>query len=256
MPSYISHTIMAREVYEKLKSKRQNINVSLEYMLTFSLGGDLTKFSKCRYISHNKTKKEFFKNMIDYIKKNNLQEDNETLGVLYGHICHYAFDDITHPLVRRLTKECKQNKKNHRFIENYYDIYLAKEKQNKQVNKYNNKELFKGKMNKKITNIINYSYEKTYQIKNISKYYKFNIWLYKKIKYLYLIFGIKNFQKVTGYTRFLQDNRNIDLLNNNNKVDFKNQRNTLCKDSFDMLYNKAVERSLKAIREIDSKLKK
>ena len=37
MPAYVSHTIMARDVYKNLNNKK----VSLDYMITYSLGGDL-----------------------------------------------------------------------------------------------------------------------------------------------------------------------------------------------------------------------
>ena len=56
MPSYTAHTIMARDVYKKLKNKK---DVSLDYMLTYSLGGDLTNFAKCRHTSHNKNREEW-----------------------------------------------------------------------------------------------------------------------------------------------------------------------------------------------------
>ena len=54
MPAYISHTLMARDVYNKLDN-----DVNLNYMITFSLGGDLCKYSKCRKDSHNIKQKEF-----------------------------------------------------------------------------------------------------------------------------------------------------------------------------------------------------
>ena len=44
MPAYICHTLIAREVYKKI----YNENISKEYLITYSLGGDLCKFSKCR----------------------------------------------------------------------------------------------------------------------------------------------------------------------------------------------------------------
>ena len=43
MPAYISHTVMAQDVFDKIGNR----NVNIDYMLTYSLGGDLAKFSKC-----------------------------------------------------------------------------------------------------------------------------------------------------------------------------------------------------------------
>ena len=110
MPAYISHTIMAREVYKRINNKY----VNEEYMITFSLGGDLTKYSKCRRDSHNKLLDEFIYNMCMYMRRKNLTYDGECLGVLYGHICHYIMDTRVHPLVRKIDKCCEKNKHNHR----------------------------------------------------------------------------------------------------------------------------------------------
>ena len=59
MPAYVSHTIMARDVYEKINRK----DVSLDYMLTYSLGGDLSKHAKCRRDSHKIKRDEFIYNI-------------------------------------------------------------------------------------------------------------------------------------------------------------------------------------------------
>ena len=73
MPGFVSHTVMANKVYNKIDKK----NVNLEYMLTYSLGGDLTKYAKCRYDTHHKNQQLFIDNMIKYIKDNHLQNDKE-----------------------------------------------------------------------------------------------------------------------------------------------------------------------------------
>ena len=61
MPAYVSHTIMARDVYDRIDNK----NVNLDYMLTFSLGGDLARFSKCKRTSHKIKTEEFIDNIFD-----------------------------------------------------------------------------------------------------------------------------------------------------------------------------------------------
>ena len=100
MPGYVSHTIMARDVYQKI----ENDKVNLDYMLTYSLGGDLTKYSKCRKVSHKVSKDEFIYNMCDYMISHNKVDNSDMLGVLYGHICHVIMDDIMHPLIRKVDK--------------------------------------------------------------------------------------------------------------------------------------------------------
>ena len=210
MPGYVSHTIMARDVYNKLKDKK----INLDHMLTFSLGGDLTKFAKCRYATHHTKQEEFISKMYEYIKKNNLTADGEVLGVLYGHICHYQMDKIMHPLVYKIDKSCLKNKKNHTLIEGYIDNYLVNYKYHYMVNKYNSNEVFKGQVNKKISKMLDTIYLDVYNCKRISIYYKINIWLYKKIKYLYKIFGIKFLKKIYGYNKFRNNNQEINLSTN------------------------------------------
>lgn len=253
MPSYVSHTIMAREVYKKINNDR----INLSYMLTYSLGGDLTKFAKCRYECHKTEKREvFFNSILTYLIKNNLDNDPEVLGTVYGHLCHYAFDDTLHPLIRKLSKECEPNKKNHGYIENYYDTYLVNKKYNLPLNKYNNKELFKGKLSKKISKMLNDAYYRTFKENNISKYYKFNIWLYKKIRILFFFPGITTINKITRYKRFLIKNKTKDLLNNKHKTEYIDLNGKKAKDDFDTLYKKSVEKAVKDIELFSKNLEK
>ena len=170
MPNFISHTLMAHDIYQKLDHN----NISLYYMLTYSLGGDLCKYSKCRYASHHKNQDKFIHNMIDYIKRNNLKDDKEVIGVLYGHISHYFMDSMFHPLIREIDKTNRKNKHNHTLIEAYYDNYLVEERLNIDVNTYLKNNILKAKQTKKITKMIDYVYMETYHIKHVSRYYKFN----------------------------------------------------------------------------------
>ena len=90
MPAYISHAIMANDVYDKI----DNSNVSFDYMLTYSLGGDLARFSKCRRISHKIKTEEFIDNMWMYMKNNNLVnnplDEFVTVGPKDGGISGYV----------------------------------------------------------------------------------------------------------------------------------------------------------------------
>ena len=238
MPAYISHTLMAKDVYNKLEDK----NVDLNYMITFSLGGDLCKYSKCRKDSHNIKQDEFIHSMADYMKKNNLIDDKELLGVLYGHICHYIMDDMLHPFIRKIDKSCIKNKNNHTLIEGYYDNYFLNKKEGINVDKYDNKLLFKGKVNKKVKDMINYAYNKTYNTKNVSCYYRFNLSLYKKIRYLYKFIKLDKLKKYSGYDVFRSNNKNIDLIN----YDTAN---------LDSLYESSVNKAIEYIEEIYKYLK-
>lgn len=240
MPAYVSHTIMARDVYERISNK----NVGLDYMITYSLGGDLCKYAKCRRDSHKIKKDEFIYNMCDYIKDNNMTRDSECLGVLYGHICHVIMDDILHPLIRKVDKTCIENKNNHTLIEGYIDSYLVKYKYNKSIDKYDNKVLFNGRMNEKVSKMIDYVYDKTYNCKNVSKYYKFNIFLYKKIRYLYKIFSVSMLKRISGFNKFINDNKDIDIFNNDSRIYYKDYLGYENNDSVIELYDESIEMAI------------
>ena len=250
MPAYVSHTVMAKSVYDKLKKN----NVSLDYMLTYSLGGDLSKYAKCRRDSHSKNQDKFIYNMASYIKKNNLIYDEEILGVLYGHICHYVMDDVMHPLIRKVDKMCSTNKNNHTLIEGYIDSYLVNKKYGTTIDKYDNKKIFKGKMKKKIRKMIDYVYYQTYSTKHVSWYYIFNIWLYKKIRYVYLLFSINRLKKISGFDRFIAINKNVDIFNEDKKIRYKDYLGHDCYDDVIALYDKSVLRAWKYIIKINEYL--
>ena len=101
MPAYLSHAIMADQVYhEAFKEDLFRSFVDYEAMKTFSLGTDLAYYSKksC-HPSHNFRTQEFFLCMLSYIKEHCLWEDEKIMALLYGHICHYFLDIYWHPFV-------------------------------------------------------------------------------------------------------------------------------------------------------------
>ena len=140
------------------------------------------------------------------------------------------------------------------MIESYYDAYLVRKKYNTPVDKYDNKDLFKGKITKKVAKMLDYSYEKTYNTKHVSRYYKFNIWLYKKIRILYAVFGIPLLKKVSGFNKFMLVNKSIDLFNHNHKVKFKDINKKDSTEDYDTLYKKSIDKALKDIKEINKLL--
>ena len=252
MPAYIGHTIMARDVYKKIDNK----NVSRDYMITFSLGADLSKYSKCRRDTHNRLQNEFIYNMCDYMKENNLTKDPECLGVLYGHICHLMMDSTIHPLIWYVDEKCTKNKRNHTMIEMYYDNYLSLKHYDLRLDHHKNKELFKGKINKKISKLLNETYIKTYNCKHISFYYKFNIWLYKKIKYLYLLVPFNILKKIVGINSFLDRNKGINLINEDNKIEFRGYDKKMSKKDLNYLYDLSIKRSIEYIKQVNDYLYK
>lgn len=227
MPGFISHTVMARDVCNRIKNDN-----SLKYMMTFSLGGDLSKYSKCRYVSHHKDMDKFIYNMADYIRNNKLGDNKALVGVLYAHICHYMMDDTLHPLVRSASKKSVKNKRNHALIELYYDRYLVNN-----IDIYIRNRILSARFNNDISKMIDYAYMKTYGVRGISRYYKFNLRLYRLLLFIYRLFGSKFIYKVLGVNKYLRVNKDIDLVNNINE-----------------LYDDSISRSVEYIKRIDEYL--
>lgn len=172
MPSYLSHAIMGKDVYKKAsKEKLFYTDVTEEDMKTFSLGTDLSFFSKISAIkSHNESTKDFFINMIEYIRENKLIEDARVMALLYGHICHYYMDTACHPLIYYNEGEYNSLSflSNHNLIEAYISIYLCNRILDKDYMRVKSSFFNRGKLNyKKNIELLNYVYQKTYKDNSI-----------------------------------------------------------------------------------------
>lgn len=243
MPAYMSHIIMARDVYDKI----DNNNVSLDYMLTFSLGGDLCRFSKCRRLSHKIKMEEFIDNIWNYIKENDLSGDGRYMGFLYGHICHYYMDMVCHPLIRKIDKiSIRTRMKSHTLIEGYINSYLVEYKYNRDIRDVNTNDMFKGSVTK-LSKMIDYVYDKTYGVKYLSISYYFSKIMYSKVKWLFIIFGKRLLRKISGFDKYISINKDIDIVNNDKSIYYKDYLGNRVNDSFIDLYNKSIELSIKRI---------
>jgi len=246
MPAYVSHCLMAQDVYCKLDNK----DVDKDYMVTFSLGGDLARFSKCRRISHKEKTEEFIDNMWNYIKENDLINNKEYMGVLYGHICHYYMDKVCHPLIRKVDKlSVNVGVKSHTLIESYIDSYLINIKLDRDIDKYDMKSLFKGRVSR-IYRMIDNVYYKTYGVKYVSFSYFITKFLYSKIRLLFLIIGKKNLKKIFKFDKYIDKNNGIDIVNNGKKIYYKDYLGNDCNDSFMELYNKSIKLSIDRINNL------
>lgn len=245
MPSFISHTIMAYDAYNKIDKEK----VDLEYMLTYSLGGDLCKYAKCRYDSHHKYQDLFIDNMVKYIKENNLIGDKEIMGVLYGHVCHHIMDNTIHPLIKKIESMCNENKKNHTLIEEYYDKYLTKKRFKKSIKDYLKKNIVNARVNKKISKMLDYVYEETYNTKSVSRYYRFNLFLYRLLRRIHIMFSSNMIERISGVKKFLNIN-SIDLVNSKKEIIYKDYSKKECKYSLDELYDECLNRFISYYKKI------
>lgn len=251
MPGFISHTVMANDIYKKLDKKY----ASLEYLITYSLGGDLCKYSKCRYDSHHKKQDVFIDNMVKYIKDNNLSNNKDIIGVLYGHIAHHIMDNTIHPLVSKIDHECLNSRRNHAHIEEYYDRYLVNKIYHTNIKEYLKKNSFINKKNKEIDKMIDYVYQETYHTKNISKYYKFNLFLYRNLRRIYTLYKENFLGKISGLDKFMNKNKNIKLDNCDRCINYKDYNK---KDNCNNLmecYKISIDRTIKYIDKVNKELK-
>lgn len=247
MPAYVSHCLMANDVYNKIDNKY----VNKDYMLTFSLGGDLARFSKCRRISHKEKTEEFIDNMWNYIKTRDLVLNKEYMGVLYGHICHYYMDIVCHPLIRKVDKLCVNvGIKNHTLIEGYIDSYLVNYNLDRDIDKFDTRGLFKGKVSK-IYEMIDDVYFNTYGVKYVSFSYFVTKFLYSKVRVLFVIFGKKFLKKIFKFNKFIDRNKNIDVVNDSREIFYKDYFGNERNDSFIDLYNKSIELSIERITNLE-----
>ncbi len=202
MPSHLSHLLIAKKIYHNCELN----NIDYNYFLTFSLGADLTKYSKVRKLSHKVKLKELILKMFEYIEKNNLTNDKYYLATIYGHISHIVADKIIHELIYRETRECQNKKiKNHMFLEAYYDAYLLKVWEDKKVNSFSVKEHLQGKVSK-VSKMLDYAYYEVYGYKHISRYYKLMLFWYRSLDFLFKIFSLKFLKRIYRYQEFTRDN--------------------------------------------------
>ena len=99
MAGTITHAYFAEDLYKKLdKNTQNNLKNYKENLKTYSQGHDIFFFAaniinfKTRKIGnymHKNNTRDFFINMVEYIKDNNLENNYEIMSFLYGYIAHY-----------------------------------------------------------------------------------------------------------------------------------------------------------------------
>ncbi len=281
MPSTVTHSYFAMDVYDKMPIRAKEIiqydkddlkvfGQSMDALFFYSIftpykGKRIRLFNS--YFQDNKTQ-EFFINLIEYIKYNNLEKDSKVMVFLYGLICHYISDSIIHPYVNYKSKKIKYE---HNLIEHFLDCYLIEKRDHVKPWKYNmmsnsfNNVLFTNNLRE----VINCVYKETFDINNMTKFYE------KSVKDMYWFFklfrqdktgikiGIYNFLdfvtrekifklKLFSYHYKFKTNT---FLNENHKT-WSNpcDKKIKCTRSFDELYIYAVDEAIKVVKEVDKYL--
>lgn len=214
MPATVVHAyfaqdlndILPREIKNKLDVNRLKMfgqsTDSLMFYNLFSVlpGKKIRNFQK--YFHTNKTQ-EFFVNLINYIKENNI-EDIDVNSFLVGTICHFVLDSIVHPYIYYKTGYFNKNDKStykynnvHTFMETFLDNDMIKRRESINPYKFNiSKFSFDtSKFSNELKDTIKYTFKETYDVDNMDKiYYKSlkqmrnSIFIFRQDRY-----GIKKF---------------------------------------------------------------
>lgn len=211
MPSSMTHSYFAMDVYNKLDDKSKfKIEGNINNYKIYSLGTDPYMFynlfigkknkiiSKIQKISHTTKTKDFFINMINYIIDNNLENNKDIISYLYGSICHYFLDKTLHPFIVYKTGIFdKRNKSTYKYnglhqeMEYYIDIYMIynREKVIPKDYKFYKDMFYIKELNLELTQMIDYVMKKTYDINNASSIY------IKSLKDMYTFNKLFNYDK-------------------------------------------------------------
>lgn len=126
MPSYITHAIFGQELHSEYLNYDTNSLIDKRYMVQYSMGPDLSRFTNSYKNTHQEKTREFLMTMIWYIKEHKLENNEQALGILFGHISHYFLDTNMHPLVYYNALGCEPVGmiSSHTLIEGYLDEYF------------------------------------------------------------------------------------------------------------------------------------
>lgn len=207
MPSTITHSYFANDVYNHLSVKNKELLYSdKEWLQTTGQGMDVTYFYNVMFpwrkgsdirifggLFHGMKTYDFFSTLINYIKYNDYQNNSEIIGYLYGQICHYALDKTCHPYITyKSGKYHKHDKNTHKYnmehsrIESLIDEYFIKEREHIKPYKYKCYKLFDTRsLSKKTKEVIDFTYKEVFNKPNFSTDYEKCI---KDMKLFYRIF--------------------------------------------------------------------
>ena len=288
MPSIVTHYSFASDVYKKLDFKTQErtdketmeiFAQSFDYFfyynfLDFKHGKSIRDIAK---MAHRSNTQLYFINIVKYILNNNLQENKEVMGYLYGSLTHYTLDTICHPFIFFKTGVYYKNIKAtfkyrgmHTKMEKNIDAYYSKAQFKKPLYKLNIvKEVIpRHKFSKDVLDTISWVYKETYNKENIGPFVKK---AYKNARNLYRFFiqdksGIK--RKLYGLIDFFHRKgmvlknysfhiaaEDLRFLNLDKKHWCHPCDDSIISDaSFLDLYNEALKKTVKIIKEINKVL--
>lgn len=287
MAGSLTHAYFANDLYKKFDNRLKN-KIILEDLKTYSEGHDVFYFYRSinykymKFINlsgkvfHKEKTKDFFINMISYIIDNKIENDKQVMSFLYGMISHYCLDYNIHPYITYKSgiykinhKETKKYKSKHSELETYIDCYIIYKKEKILPEKFKMYNYFFNYSHPKINilKLIDYTYNKTYNIENLSTVYFKSLkdmqFSYKHFRYDPLKLK-KNLYNLIDYTNIIKSvkirpisytytlTNNIDKLNlNNNKWNHSRYKNETYTSSVLDLYDNALEDALNIIEAVN-----
>lgn len=289
MPSTITHSYFAMDVYERLSIKQreflmdqknqmkifgQSMDALFFYNITnFKKGKKVRKFGN---FFHKNSSFKFFETLINYIRYNGFKDDPEVMSYLYGMLCHYILDSTCHPYIIYFCGEYEKEKKetlkyNHKHgeWETLIDNYFVQERNHIKPWKFNVIDFcFDLKpFSDNLKEVIDFTYREVFNISNFSQYYEKSL---KQMKFFYQVFrrdtlGLKKIgyeiidfispkkllrKKVLSYHLAVTNKKKLLNLGHQKWIHPTNRRKTST-ESFLDLYLKAVFEVVHMIQEVD-----
>ena len=148
MPATVTHAYFANDLYDILPIGLKKLLMDEKKRLRmFSQSTDSFIFynllkKKDKHIRdfqgyfHTNKSRDFFINLVNYIKYNNYYQNSEVMAFLYGFIAHYCLDSKLHPYIIYKTGIVDESNPNtykyrnkHEYMENFLDNYMIKQKE-------------------------------------------------------------------------------------------------------------------------------
>ncbi len=293
MPATVTHAYFGMDVYnnlpiglkELLMDEKKDLRMFAQGMDPFffyhkiSLKNGKKQQDFALYFHTNKTR-EFFINLVNYIKYNNYYQIPDVMAYLYGFIAHYVLDSTIHPYVFYKTGEWKKTDKEsykyrglHHNMEVFLDNYLISKREQEKVHSFKFYDYcFEFKpFSKELEEVIDYAFKETFGINEMSNFYKQALKdMHFALKYFrYDKIGVKRIVYTTceaitsksffpfsviSYHISTDDKKNYLNLDKQEWCHpcLKREKHT---DSFDELYDKSLQEALDIIKKVNAYIK-
>lgn len=292
MPATVTHAYFAMDIYDRLpiglkkllmdeKAKLRMFAQSMDAMFfykIFSLGKGARERQFGHYF-HENDSQTFFINLVNYIKYNGYYKEKEVMAFLYGMISHYVLDSTIHPFVIYQTGWFDKTKKEsypfrnlHDEMETVIDLTLIKKREKTSPYAFRlDKYCFDlSSFSEPLKEVIDYTYHETFGIKNMHLFYfralknmKTFLRLFRYDRMGFKKLGYTTLEGLTLRKTFhfhvlsyhLPYQKKQAYLNPSNEIWYhpsrKQEKHT---ESFEELYEMALERAMKIIGSVNDYL--